>query len=257
MIHIKSKKEIEIMQRSGKILSDTMWEVLKHLKPGVSEIEIDTLAEKLIRKMGGEPGFKKVEGYNNTICVSTNDVSVHGIPSDYLFKEGDVVGIDCGVYLDGFHTDMSETIRVSNQKSQTDNKKDEVDRFLEVGKDALNKAILQAKIGNHVGDVSKKIQDIVENDKKYSVVRTLVGHGVGRELHEDPEIPGFLNVRIEKTPVLKEGMVIAIEVIYNMGDSDLKLDDDGWTLRTKDGKLAGLFERTVAITKNGPLVLTP
>lgn len=250
MINIKTQKEIEIMQRGGKILADTLWEVLKNIKPGVSELEIDALAEKLIKERGGESGFKKVEGYKHTICVSTNDVCVHGIPGGYRFKEGDVVGIDCGVYLDGFHTDMSETIIVGNAKDEN------VNKFLKVGKIALNEGISQAKIGNRVGNISQVIQRIVEKENKYSVVRTLVGHGVGHELHEEPEVPGYLMERLDQTPLLKEGMVIAIEVIYNMGKPDLILDDDDWTLRTKDGKLSGLFERTVAITKSGPLVLT-
>ncbi len=250
MINIKTQKEIETMQKGGKILADTLWEVLKNIKPGISEIEIDALAEKLIREKGGEPGFKKVEGYSHTICVSTNDVCVHGIPGNYKFKEGDVVGIDCGVFLDGFHTDMSETIIVGEKRDE------KVVKFLNIGKEALEEGIKQAQIGNRVGNISRTIQKIVEFDNGYSVVRTLVGHGVGHDLHEDPEVPGFLMEKLEKTPLLKEGMVIAVEVIYNMGKPNLVLDKDGWTLRTKDGKLSGLFERTIAITKNGPLVLT-
>jgi len=220
-------------------------------------IEIDEMAEKLILEKGGEPGFKKVEGYKHTICISTNDVVVHGIPTGYKFKEGDVVGIDCGVYYKGFHTDMSETLRVSSQKSKVESSKlDDVDKFLDIGKYALEKGIGQAIVGNRVGHISKIIQEIVEKQNGYSIVRTLVGHGVGKELHEEPEVPGFLYGKIEKTPLLKEGMVIAVEIIYNMGNPDLMLDDDGWTLRTKDGSLSGLFERTIAITKNGPVILT-
>ncbi len=258
MIHIKTQKEIEIMQKGGKILSDVMWEILKQVKPGVSEIEIDKLAEKLILEKGGEPGFKKVEGYKHAICISVNDVVVHGIPTDYRLKEKDVVGIDCGVYYGGFHTDMSETVRVSNKILNIKNKKeeDEVDKFLEIGKRALEEGINQVKVGNYVGNISKVIQDIVEVENDYSVVRTLVGHGVGRNLHEEPEVPGFLMGKIEKTPKLLEGMVIAVEVIYTMGGKELVLADDGWTLRTKDKSLSGLFERTVAITKDGPLILT-
>ena len=144
---------------------------------------------------------------------------------------------------------MSETVIVGENN---DSKKD---KFLKVGKIALEEAIREAKVGNHVGYISKTIQTIVE-DNGYSVVETLVGHGVGRDLHEEPEIPGFLIGTIEETPILKEGMVIAVEVIYNMGEPDLKLDKDGWTLRTQDGSLGGLYERTVAIASNGPLILT-
>jgi len=250
MIHIKTPKEIARMQKGGEILAQTLWEVLNRIRPGVSELEIDALAEKLIKEKGGEPGFKKVEGYKHTICVSTNDVVVHGIPNEYKFKEGDVIGIDCGVFYEGFHTDMSETIRVDLTAQ------DRTDKFLKAGKKALEAGIRQAVSASHIGDISKAIQDIVEVQNGYSVVRSLVGHGVGRKLHEDPEVPGYLVGPISKTPLLKEGMVIAIEVIYNMGGPDLVLDNDGWTLRTKDKSLSGLFERTVAITSHGPLILT-
>ena len=250
MIKFKTAQEVGIMQTGGKMLAETLWEVMKHLRPGVSEVEIDKLAEELILKKGGEPGFKKVEGYKHAICVSTNDVVVHGIPTNYKFKEGDVVGIDCGVFYRGFHTDMSETKIVGKSSNKS------VKKFLEVGEKALNAGIKQAVLGNHVGHISKAIQDIVEGEGGYSVVRSLVGHGVGRDLHEEPEIPGYIHGKIEKSPLLREGMVIAVEVIYNMGGADLSLDDDGWTLRTRDGSLAGLFERTIAITKNGPLGLT-
>jgi methionyl aminopeptidase len=229
--------------------------VCANVKPGISEIELDAMAEKLIREKGGEPGFQKVPGYKHATCISTNEVVVHGIPSPYILKEGDVIGIDCGVFYKGFHTDMSETVRVQSSKSEIQN--DEINKFLKIGKEALRAGIKQAKLGNHVGDISKAIQDIVEVQNGYSVVRSLVGHGVGRELHEDPEIPGYLVGRIEKTPVLAEGMVIAVEVIYNMGGPDIVFANrDGWTLKTADGSLAGLFERTLAITKNGPLMLT-
>ncbi len=238
------------MQASGKMLADTLWEVVENVKPGVSEIELDALSEKLIRQKGGEPGFQKVPGYKHATCISTNDVVVHGIPSNYKLKEGDIIGIDCGVFYKGFHTDMAQTVSVGKTS-------DKAQKFLEVGGKALEMGIKQAIVGNHVGHISKAIQDLVELQNGYSVVRTLVGHGVGRQLHEEPEVPGYLQGKIEKTPLLKEGMVIAIEVIYNMGGPDLTLDDDGWTLRTKDNSLAGLFERTLAITKTGPLILTP
>jgi len=254
MIHVKTKDEIRIMAEGGKILSEALWEVLSQVKPGISEIELDREAEKLILEKGGEPGFKKVDGYKHTICISTNDVVVHGIPSEYKFKQGDVVGIDCGVVYKGFHTDMSETIRVQNSEFRIQS--DDIDIFLEAGKRALEEGIKQAKIGNHVGDISKTIQNIVEKSG-YSVVRTLVGHGVGRRLHEEPEIPGYLTGKVEKTQELLEGMVIAIEIIYNMGGPELiYANKDGWTLKTEDGSLSGLFERTVAITKDGALILT-
>ena len=259
MIKIKTPEQIKIMQTGGKMLGDTVWEVCAAIKPGMTEIEVDALADKLIAEKGGEAGFKKVEGYHHATCISTNEIVVHGIPSPRVLKDGDIIGIDCGVFYKGFHTDMSETVRVRDQRSEIrDRKFDDVGKFLKVGKQALEAGIAKAKVGNHVGDISKAIQDIVEVQNGYSVVRSLVGHGVGKELHEDPEIPGYLQGKIEKTPPLKEGMVIAVEVIYNMGGPDLAFaNNDGWTLQSKDGSLAGLFERTLAITANGPQILTP
>lgn len=257
MIDYKTPEEIKIMQHGGKILSDVLHHVMDSLKPGMTELEIDQMAEKMIRERGGEPGFQKVPGYKHTICVSTNDVVVHGIPGDYVLQAGDLVGVDCGVFYKGFHTDMSETRRVSTENGERKTKnKDEIDTFIEVGKQALNEAIKVAVLGNRIGNISKKIQDIVEKEHGYSIVRSLIGHGVGRELHEDPEVPGYLDRKIEKTPLLKTGMTIAVEVIYNMGGPEVMLDSDGWTIRTEDGKLAGLYERTIAITKNGPQMLT-
>lgn len=255
MIKIKTEEEIKIMAVSGHMLAQTLFEVLAHVKPGVSENELDKLADRLIAEKGGEPGFKKVRGYNNATCISTNDVVVHGIPSDYRLKEGDVIGIDCGVFYKGYHSDMSETIRVKNPKLRVQN--DEVDKFLQIGKKALEEGIKAAKLGNHVGDISKTIQDIVEVQNGYSIVRSLVGHGIGRDLHEEPEVPGYLAGNINKTAVLKEGMTIAVEVIYNMGENGVVLaNDDGWTIKTKDKSLSGVFERTIAIAQGGPVVLT-
>lgn len=251
MIHIKSEKEIEAMKEGGRILADSLWEVINSVKEGVSERELDQLAEKLIREKGGEPGFMKVPGYKHTVCISTNDVVVHGIPTDYKLKNGDVIGVDCGVYFKGFHTDMSETVRVGGAKN------DAIDKFLEKGKKALFAGIKEARVGNRVGHISKAIQDIVEKEGRYSVVRTLIGHGVGRELHEEPEVPGFVNRKIEKTPLLKAGMTIAVEVIYNLGKPDVVLtNSDGWTISTKDGKVSGVFERSLVVTDNGPVLLT-
>ncbi len=258
MIDIKNKKEISLMGEGGRILAKVLNELLQNIKPGVSELELDRLAEKLIKRYEAEPGFKKVPGYNYSICVSTNNVVVHGVPTNYKFKEADVVGVDCGVFYKGFHTDAAETLRVStiNKQQLTNNKKDRIDKFLETGKEALNEAIKVAKPGNRVGHISKTIQEIVEG-AGYSVVKSLVGHGVGRDLHEEPEVPGYLNEKIEKTPILKEGMTLAIEVIYNMESENVMYKgEDNWTIATETGGLSGLFERTIAITKGGPLILT-
>lgn len=252
MIDIKTEEELRAMAEGGKILAEVLDEVVGSVAPGVSEKDLDNLADKFILEKGGKPGFKKVKGYRNAICASTNDVVVHGIPTDYKFRPGDVVGVDCGVFYKGFHTDMSETVRVQNSKRE----KDEIDKFLEVGKKALNAAIKVAVEGNRVGDISKAIQNIIEVENGYSIVRTLVGHGVGRKLHEEPEVPGFLEGSIEETPKLVNGMTIAIEVIYNMGKPDVTLDSDNWTIRTRDHTVSGVFERTVAIRGQKPWILT-
>jgi methionyl aminopeptidase len=256
MIKLKKESEIEKMKKGGNILALVLNECLANVKPGVSEKRIDELADKLIAKYGAKPAFKMVDGYEHATCISTNNVVVHGIPSDYRFKKGDLVGIDCGVYYDGLNTDMSETILVSTQNSKLKTQNYEKLKFLETGKKALEEAIKQAEIGNRIGQISKTIQEIVEAEG-YAIVRSLVGHGVGIELHEDPEVPGFLDKKIEKTPKLVDGMTIAIEVIYNMGQADVVYSkDDGWTIATKDGSVSGLFERTIAITRNGPIILT-
>ncbi len=253
MVYRKTQEEIAIMKTGGKILSDVLREVLKRIKPGVSGLELDLLAEKLIVQKGGEPGFKKVRNYKHALCVCVNDVVVHGIPTDYKFKEGDLVTIDCGVYYQGFHTDMAETIKIKNEKSII---LGSIEEFLYTGKKALEEAIKVAKIGNRIGDISKTIQKIVEG-AGYSVVRSLVGHGVGRNLHEEPEVPGFLVKDISKTPLIEEGMTLAIEVIYNMGGRDVVYaNNDGWTIKTKDGSLSAVFEKTIVVAKKGPVVLT-
>ncbi len=253
MIYYKNNDEIKNMALGGKILAEVLRKVASRVKPGVSEIELDILAEEFIIKKGAEPGFKKVKGYNHTLCVSTNDAVVHGVPSSYRFKEGDIVGIDCGVYYKSFYTDMAETVMVKGDKIEN---KLEKEKFLKTGEKALEEAIKAVKIGNRIGHISKTIQDIVEKDG-YSVVRSLVGHGVGKSLHEEPEIPGFLDRGIKSTPLLSEGMTLAIEVIYNMGKSGvIYKGEDGWTISTKDGSLSSVFEKTIAITKNGPLILT-
>src|SRR5579885_2732552 len=192
------------MKKAGHMLADVLAQVTSHAQPGISELELDNLAEKLIKEKGGEPGFKKVPDYYHTICVATNHVVVHGIPSKYRLKEGDIIGIDCGVFLNGFHTDMAETVRVSEIKTQNlklkTNKEDEIGRFLRIGKEAMLDGIAQVKPGNRIGHISKVIQTKVEKIGGYSVTRSLIGHGVGRQLHEEPEVPGYLSKSIDQTP---------------------------------------------------------
>lgn len=231
------------MGEGGRRLKRVFDEVLPQIRAGVSKKEIDQKVEELILKFGGEPSFKMVPGYHWASCITVNEEVVHGIPNEYLFKEGDMVSLDAGMYYKGFHTDRAETIKIQDTK------------FLEVGKFALKLAIGAARPGNRVGHISLVIQKTVEK-AGFNVVRSLTGHGVGKKLHEEPQIPCFLKNKLEKTPLLKEGMTLAIEVIYCTGSPNLALSPDHWTLVTKDGKIAGLFEETIAVTGNGPLVLT-
>ena len=242
--------KIEKMRRAGSILGEVLSEVVKQVSPGMTELDVDKLAEELILKKGGFPGFKKVPGYKHAICISVNDVVVHGIPTKRIFKAGDIVGVDCGVFLGGYHTDMAETIVVGGK---TDPK---IEKFLKAGKRAVFEAIKVALPGNRVGNLSEKMQTTIESGGG-SVVRSLVGHGVGKRLHEPPEIPGYLNGPINKTPALHVGQTLAIEIIYNMGSAEVVYSgEDDWTIVTEDGSLSGLFERTIAITESGPELLT-
>lgn len=255
---IMDVKKNECMKIGGRILGEVLEELINFATPGVSEIELDKFAEKLIIKKGGKPGFKQVPGYNHAICVSTNDVVVHGIPTNRKLILGDIIGIDCGVFFEGYHTDMAETLRVSTVDNQqlTVNKNDEIEKFLKTGREALFAGIKQAKVGNRVGHISQAIQSVIEG-AGYSVVRSLVGHGVGKSLHEKPEIPGYLFQKIDQTPLLFAGQPLAIEAIYNMGRYDVVYGkDDDWTISTKDQSMSGLFERTVLVIDNGPELLT-
>lgn len=246
MSNLKTKQEIEIMRSAGQISALAMKEVEKNIKPGITTLELDQIVERIFEKNGAEAAFKKVENYQHSICSTPNDWVVHGIPGNYKLKEGDIIGIDLGALYKGYNSDMAQTFCVGTVSP-------EAKEFLVVGEKALQEAIKEAKVGNRVGDISSKIQSIVEG-AGYSVVKELVGHGVGKELHEDPMIPG----RGQKGTgeVLKEGLVIAVEIIYNLGKANIVMLDDGWTIATRDSSLAGLFERTVAITSKGPVVLT-
>lgn len=237
------------MAESGKILAEVMKKVLAKAAVGITTLELDKYAEELILAAGGKPSFKMEKGYYFTTCMCVNDIVVHGIPSDYKLQDGDIVGVDAGVVYKGWHSDASWTIQVETQDK-------EIQKFLETGRSALNKAIRECRPGKHIGDISKAIEDTVRGSG-YSPVKQLVGHGIGRALHEDPEVPCYLRGRIENTPEIKTGMVLAVEVIYNRGESPVVYGgDDGWTIVTRDNSPSGLFEHTVAITEKGPKVLT-
>jgi methionyl aminopeptidase len=253
MIKYKNPKDIDKMQQGGQILKEVLSKIMLLVKPGVSLANLDQSARRMILEKGAEPSFERVKNYRWTICSCVNNVVVHGIPGEYKLKAGDVVGIDCGVFFQGFHTDSAWTVYLPGGSKA---RNQEIRKFLNTGETALEKAIKQVKPGNYIWDISKTIQSTVESSG-YSIVRTLVGHGVGRQLHEDPEVPGFVSSFREATPVLKPGMVLAIEIIYNMGSPEIVYQgNDGWTIVTKDGKISGLFEATVATVSHGCLVLS-
>ena len=248
MIPIKTEKELKIMKKSCRIAAKAMAEVIKKTKPGIKTKDLDSLVEQFIIKNGAKPSFAMVENYSFTTCININDGLVHGIPGEYKIKADDVVTIDLGAYYKGFHSDMARTFQVASSST-------EVARFLKTGKLALKRAIATAHPGNHIGHISKTIQEVVEG-AGYSCSRKFTGHGVGKKLHEEPIIPCFLEKRVNKTPKLKAGMVLAIEIIYSQGKPEVKIAKDGWTTQTIDGKLGGLFENTIAITQAGPIILT-
>jgi methionyl aminopeptidase len=245
-IPLKTPSEIKKMSQGGKYLAEALEKVVQKAKPGVTLKQLDLLAEKEIKKHG-LPSFKMVENYHWATCLNVNEGVVHGVPNDYPLKKGDLLSVDMGLHHQGFHTDMATTVSVKGQKADKE--------FLEAGRLALEKAIKAARSGNRVGHISQQIEETIKSAGHFPV-KSLTGHGVGRKLHEPPQIPCFLKENIKDTPKLRPGMVLAIEVIYSQGDTQMVLKDDGWTLVTANGKPAALFERTVAIKTGGPLILT-
>ena len=247
MIVLKSPREIELIRAGGRILVDA-FEMLRDLaKPGVSTKEIDLEVEKIIRKRGARPAFKGYRGFPAAVCVSINEEVVHGIPSAHRrLKEGDIVGLDLGCIVEGYYADAAVTLAVGEILP-------EVQRLLDVTRESLDLGIAQARPGDRLGDVSHAIQEHVEGHG-FAVVRAFVGHGIGRALHEDPQIPNFGDPG--RGPLLKPGMCFAIEPMVTMGTWDVRILDDGWTAVTVDGSLAAHFEHTIAITEAGPEILT-
>jgi len=244
---VKNQKEAETIKKSGQIAVFALLKTLEKVKPGVTTLELDRIAEKEIVKLGAKPSFKTVKGYNYTICATVEDQVVHTPPSERILLEGEIIGIDLGVYFEGFHTDMARTVGVGRISEEKNN-------FIKSGFKAWHKAFEKVKIGGRIGDISGVIQNSVEKDG-YNVVKELTGHGVGRALHEEPSIPCF--GRAGGGEKILDGMTLAIEVIYTQGKPDLVFDRfDSWTLRTCDGKLGGLYEDTVLVTKSGPIALT-
>lgn len=247
-IGVKTKKEIKIMAEGGRKLAEIKKKLGEEIREGVNAEEIEREAERLIARTGGTPSFKMVPGYTWATCINVNEGVVHGIPKkEIVFEKGDVVSVDLGLFYKGFHTDTSFTVGIG-----PDNK---LKTFLNVGKSALRAAIRKAGVGKRVYDISNAIEEKVKW-AGYNPIRALVGHGIGKDLHEEPQIPCFVKGERGKTPQIPEGAVLAIEVMYTKGKPDVQLAEDGWTIKTQDGKIAALFEETVAVTKNGPLVLT-
>jgi methionyl aminopeptidase len=243
----KSPRELDRMARAGGVVAATIAHVGEHLTPGITTGELDLIAERFITAHGGVPTSKHYKGYPAAICISPNEVIVHGIPGPYRVQEGDVVTIDVGVTLDGAIADSAYTFAVGDVDP-------EAQRLLDVCQAALAAGIEQARLGNRIGDISHAVQEIVEG-AGFSVVKSLVGHGVGRYYHEDPHVPNF--GQPGRGPRLTEGMTIAIEPMITAGSADAFMHDDGWTISTSDGSLAAHFEHTVAITGDGPRILTP
>jgi methionyl aminopeptidase len=242
----KSPQEIETMARAGAVVAGTLALLEEHIRPGVTTAELDTVAEEYIRSHDGYPTFKGYKGYPAATCLSPNDMVVHGIPGPYELQEGDILSVDVGVTLDGFVADSAWTFAVGEISP-------EAQRLLDVCEAALEAAIEQVAVGNDIGDISAAVQGRVEG-AGFSVIRSLVGHGVGRSMHEDPQIPNFGDPG--RGPLLQPGMVFAIEPMITAGEPEIFMHDDHWTISTQDGSLSAHFEHTVAVTENGPRILT-
>ncbi|MGE0492660.1 MAG: type I methionyl aminopeptidase [Vulcanimicrobiota bacterium] len=246
MILLKSEREIALIDHAGTVLYQVLQLVNEACQVGVRTRELDKLAEDFILKNDCKPAFKGYQGFPATLCISINEEVVHGIPSSRKVKAGDLVSVDCGVVWEGYIADSAITIPVGDIPENHQ-------KLLDVTKESLYLGIEQARLGNHVRDISKAVQDCVEA-AGFSVVRELVGHGVGREMHEEPQVPNYATP--QRGPKLEEGMVIAIEPMVNLGDYRVRVKRDKWTIETLDRKPSAHFEHTVAITKNGPRILT-
>ena len=247
MIYIKTNAEVELMRESALLVSATLTEVAKFLQPGKTTLQIDQLAEEFIRDHKATPSFKNLYGFPFATCISVNDAVVHGFPTNYVIQPGDLVSVDVGVFKNGFHGDSAYTFALVSIP-------DEVKQLMRVTKESLYKGIEKTVSGNRVGDISNAVFEHTEKKYGYGVVRDLVGHGLGRKLHEDPQIPNF--GRKGTGSKLKEGFVLAIEPMINMGTKDVFHDKDGWTIRTKDGKPSAHYEHNVCVRKGKADILS-
>ena len=246
MIKLKTQDDIALLRENALMVSKTLAEVGRHIAPGITTMELDRIADKYIRSLGAEPGFLGYDGYPYTLCISVNDTVVHGFPSDYKLKEGDIVSIDCGTKYRGFYGDSAYTFPVGKVS-------DEDRALLEATKMSLYKGIGKAVAGGRIGDIGNAVQSYVEA-LGFSVVREMVGHGIGHNMHESPEVPNY--GRQGHGVKLQEGMVICIEPMINAGRKEIYLDDNGWGIRTADGSKSAHFELTVAIRHQAPEVLS-
>jgi methionyl aminopeptidase len=246
MIIRKSAQEIETMARAGAVVADTLALLGEQIQPGITTGELDAMAEEFIRSRGGEPTFKGYKGYPAATCLSPNAMVVHGIPGKTKLTDGDILSVDVGVTLEGFVADSAWTFGVGTISA-------DAQRLLDTCKAALEAGIDKARVGNSVGDISEAVQTVTEA-AGFSVIRSLVGHGVGRSMHEDPQIPNFVSPH--RGPELQEGMTIAIEPMITAGGPDVYIHDDEWSISTADASLAAHFEHTVAVTAEGPRILT-
>ena len=246
MVRLRTEREINLIAESAQIVGDTLDMLSGKVKPGITLMELDTLAEKFIRSQDAIPAFKGYMGFPATLCISVDDEVVHGIPSDKVLNDGQIVGIDCGAVKNGYYGDSARTFAVGNIS--------DVDKdLIDTTQKALYHGIEKAVPGNYVSDIGHAIQAYVV-PKGYSIVRELVGHGIGTNLHEDPQVPNYGDPGMGVE--LKEGMCLAIEPMINIGDKEVYTLDDGWTVKTKDGYNSAHFEHTIAILKNGPKVLS-
>lgn len=245
-IDCKSRSEIEKLRRAGRLVRELLYEIRDRVCPGVTTMDLERFTEKRLTELGARSAFKGYRGYPCCLCTSVNDQIIHGIPSDRRLKEGDILSLDLGVVLDGYYGDSAITVPVG-QISEP------LQRLLNVTEEALEMAIQKARAGNHLGDISATVQQHAEKNH-YTVVREFVGHGIGRELHEEPQVPNYGTPG--HGPVLKEGMVLAIEPMINSGGAAVRVLEDHWTAVTLDGGYSAHFEHMVAVTRNGPDVLT-
>ena len=246
MIIIKNNKEIDLMRSAGKIVAETLLLVEEKVRPGITTAEIDRIAEEFITKHGAKPSFKGLYGFPASLCISVNEQVVHGIPGGYVLKDGDIISVDCGAHINGFHGDAARTFGVGNIS-------EEAEKLINVTRESFFKGIEYAKVGNRLTDISHGIQSYVEASG-FSVVRDFVGHGIGRVVHEDPEVPNY--GQPGRGPKLVEGMALAIEPMVNVGSYKVKTLRDNWTVVTSDGSLSAHYENTIVILPDGPEILT-